>query len=122
MTKTNRREFLKSSALAGAAVAAGTVLGGQRAQAQDKQKDEAVYWTADLGKARDLNEKHPVLDPNPGQLEPGVLIRRATDVSERERRRMFWVADFEQASAWLALHDVHGGGADLLSSAKSGGE
>ena len=60
------------------------------------------------------DEKHPVLDPNQGDIEPGVLIRRAVDVPKRDRRNMFWVADFEQAKAWLALHDVHGYGADLL--------
>jgi hypothetical protein len=37
-----------------------------------------------------------------------VLIRKAADVPEAERRRMFWVADREQAEAWLRLHNVHG--------------
>ncbi len=60
------------------------------------------------------DETHPVLDPNPGQLKSEVLIRRAVDVPEPKRRNMFWVADLEQAMAWLALHDMHGYGTDLL--------
>ena len=66
--------------------------------------------------------KHPVLDPNPGQIEREVLIRCAADVPASDRSSMFWVADLEQAKAWLALYDVHGYGADLLPKANSGEE
>jgi hypothetical protein len=68
------------------------------------------------------DEKHPVLDPNPGQIEREVLIRCAADVPESDRSSLFWVADLEQAKAWLALHEVCGYGADLLPQAKSGEE
>ena len=60
------------------------------------------------------DEKHPVLDPNPGKVDRAVLIRRAADVPPEERRKMFWVADREQAEAWLSLHDVHGHGKGIL--------
>ena len=63
------------------------------------------------------DEKHPVLDPNPGKVDKKLLIRRAADVPEAERRKLFWVADRQQAEAWLKLHDVHGYGAGLLSQA-----
>jgi hypothetical protein len=36
------------------------------------------------------------------------LVRKATEVPEAERKRMFWVADKEQADAWLALHSGFG--------------
>ncbi|MBM4019913.1 MAG: hypothetical protein FJ288_16600 [Planctomycetes bacterium] len=39
---------------------------------------------------------------------PNVLIRKATDVPEGERKKMFWVADREQAEAWLGLHAPYG--------------
>ena len=52
------------------------------------------------------DEKHPVLDPSPGKVERKLWIRRAADVPEQERRRMFWVADRELANAWLELHNV----------------
>jgi hypothetical protein len=61
------------------------------------------------------DENHPVLDPNPGRIEPGLLIRRAADIPQQERKKMFCVADLEQAQAWLALHDVHGYGAGTFS-------
>jgi hypothetical protein len=60
------------------------------------------------------DEKHPVLDPNPGKVDRALLIRRAADVPLEERRKMFWVADREQAEAWLKLHDVHGHGKGIL--------
>jgi len=37
-----------------------------------------------------------------------ALIRKASGVSKDERKRMFWVADAEQAEAWFKLHAVHG--------------
>lgn len=35
-------------------------------------------------------------------------IRKARDVPEAERKKMFWVADLEQAEAWFNLHNVRG--------------
>ncbi len=52
-------------------------------------------------------EKHPVLDPEQGKVAAALLIRRAADVPQEQRRKMFWVADREQAEAWLKLHNVH---------------
>jgi hypothetical protein len=43
-----------------------------------------------------------------GQPPPPVIIRRAADVPPAERKKMFWVADLEQAEAWLQLHNVRG--------------
>jgi hypothetical protein len=34
-----------------------------------------------------------------------ILIRKAADVPEAERKKMFWVADLEQAKAWFDLHN-----------------
>ncbi len=59
-------------------------------------------------------EKHPVIDTEQGTVDPALLVRRAADVPKDEREKMFWVADREQAAAWLALHDVHGRGKGLL--------
>jgi hypothetical protein len=52
------------------------------------------------------DEKHPVLDPNPGEVKRKLWIRRAADVPEAERKKMFWVPDRELAEAWLKLHNV----------------
>lgn len=52
------------------------------------------------------DEKHPVLDPDPGNVEAKLLIRRAADVPEDQRRKLFWLADRELAEAWLKLHNV----------------
>ena len=54
------------------------------------------------------DEKHPVLDEEQGTVDPDLLVRKATDVPEAERKKLFWVADREQAQAWLRLHAVHG--------------
>lgn len=35
-------------------------------------------------------------------------IRPYADVPEAERKRMFWVADREQAEAWFKVHAIHG--------------
>lgn len=37
-----------------------------------------------------------------------ILVRKAADVPETECRKMFWVADIEQAEAWFELHNVRG--------------
>jgi hypothetical protein len=52
------------------------------------------------------DEKHPVLDTTQGDVDKELLIRRATDVPKDKRDKYFWVADHEQASAWLKLHNV----------------
>jgi hypothetical protein len=51
-------------------------------------------------------EVHPVLDTEQGSVDPKVLIRKAADVPEAERRQFFWVPDRELAVAWLALHNI----------------
>jgi hypothetical protein len=59
-------------------------------------------------------EKHPVLEPEQGKIDPELLIRRAAVVPAGERRKMFWVPDRELLAAWLKLHDVGGIGAGLV--------
>ncbi len=39
--------------------------------------------------------------------DPPVVIHKASTVPEPDRRRMFWVADREQAEAWFEVHNVH---------------
>lgn len=51
-----------------------------------------------------IKEPGEVFDPNPGTIDPSLLIRKATDVPAAERRGLFWVADQELADAWRALH------------------
>jgi hypothetical protein len=51
-------------------------------------------------------EVHPVLDTEQGTVEPKLLIRKAADVPEAERRQLFWLADRELAEAWLKLHNI----------------
>jgi hypothetical protein len=50
------------------------------------------------------DEKHPVHDVEQGKVDPKLLIRKAADVPKEERGKLFWVADREQAEAWLKLH------------------
>ena len=52
------------------------------------------------------DEKHPVLDPEQGTVDPKLLIRKVIDVPEADRKKLFWVADREQAEAWLKLHNI----------------
>lgn len=52
------------------------------------------------------DEKHPVIDKRQGTVDTKLLIRKATDVPEAERRTLFWVADRELVTAWLKLHNV----------------
>jgi hypothetical protein len=53
-----------------------------------------------------IKEPGEVFDPQPGQVEPGLLIRKASVVPEPERRGLFWMADRELVEAWLGLHNV----------------
>jgi hypothetical protein len=43
-----------------------------------------------------------------GPKPASALIRKAADVPEAERKKMFWVADREQAEAWFKLHALKG--------------
>ncbi len=52
------------------------------------------------------DEKHPVLDSEQGTIKPELLVRRAADVPDGERRTYFWVPDKEMVAAWLKLHKV----------------
>jgi len=60
-----------------------------------------------------VKEPGEVYDEDPGEVDRKRLIRKATDVPEAERRKMFWVADREQAAAWLKLHNVRNVELDL---------
>jgi hypothetical protein len=51
-----------------------------------------------------IKEPGQVFDPNPGQVDPARLIRKASDVPVEERQKCFWVADSEQADAWMKFH------------------
>lgn len=51
-----------------------------------------------------IREPNEVYEPAPTTLDRAVMVRRASDVPEDERRRYFWVADQELAEAWIALH------------------
>ena len=51
-------------------------------------------------------EKHPVIDTEQGSVDAKLLIRKASDVPEAERRQLFWIADREMVAAWLALHNI----------------
>jgi hypothetical protein len=51
-----------------------------------------------------IKEPGENFDPNPGTIDPSLLIRKATEVPAAERRGLFWIADKELAEAWRALH------------------
>jgi hypothetical protein len=51
-------------------------------------------------------EVHPVLDTEQGTVDPKLLIRKAKDVPEADRRKLFWIADRELAEAWFKLHNI----------------
>lgn len=50
-------------------------------------------------------EKHPVLEPEPGRVDPTLLVRKATDVPAAERIDYLWIADRELAEAWVKIHN-----------------
>jgi len=53
------------------------------------------------------DEKHPVVDDKQtGPLDPKLLIRKATDVPENERKDYLWLADKELVQAWLDIMNV----------------
>ncbi len=52
------------------------------------------------------DEKHPVWDAEQGEVKPDKLIRKATDVTEDQRGKYFWVPDRETVTAWLELHNI----------------
>lgn len=51
-------------------------------------------------------EKHPVIDTEQGTIDPKLLIRKAADVPEAERRSYFYIPTRELAVEWLKLHSV----------------
>ncbi len=51
-------------------------------------------------------EKHPVLDTKQGSIDKKLLMQYACDVPKDERADYLWVADHEQAAAWLKLHNI----------------
>jgi hypothetical protein len=52
------------------------------------------------------DEKHPVLDTTQGSIDKKLLMQYAGDVPEDKRADYLWVADHEQATAWLKLHNI----------------
>jgi hypothetical protein len=71
----------------------GDVADNEVALAKKIQAD-ADQYAAELAKMRAASA---------GQMKP--LIRKAGEVPEAERKKMFWLADKELADAWLKLHD-----------------
>jgi len=59
-------------------------------------------------------EKSPVFDPAPGEVDRKLLIQKAADVPEDERADYMWIADRALLEAWLKLHDTDGSAAGLL--------
>jgi uncharacterized membrane protein len=41
-----------------------------------------------------------------GLLAPEIMVRKYSDVPADQRKRMFWVADKEQADAWIKYHNL----------------
>lgn len=70
----------------------------------DKEVEQARQDAAEQAKAQaELAKKLAEAAKN-----PVPLVRKASDVPQEERRKMFWVADREQAEAWFKLHALHG--------------
>lgn len=99
MSKTDRRDFIRNSALTGAVVATGSLLGGRAARAQEKGQDEPAVWTADLGKVRELNEKHPVLVKALFKDEEGTVVAE-------EKIFVRWEKINEYAGRWIVLSAI----------------
>jgi hypothetical protein len=67
-------------------------------------------------------EKHPVHAAEQGKIDPSLWIRPYADVQEPERKKLFWVADREQAEAWLKLHTFRKLPEGLLPATEAAGE
>lgn len=98
MSKTDRREFIKRSALTTAVVAAGTTLVGRNALAQD-DKQEQTYWVAVLGKVKDLNEKEPVLVKAEFKDADGTVVAE-------EKIFVRWERINREAGRWVVLSAI----------------
>jgi hypothetical protein len=70
----------------------------------DKEVEQAKAATAE--KARREEEQKAMLAG--GKKNAAPVVRKAADVPQEERKKMFWVADREQAEAWFKLHAIHG--------------
>jgi hypothetical protein len=70
----------------------------------DKQVEQSVEYTIERAKRR-AEEKRLLAER---LKNPIPLVRRAADVSPQDRKKMFWVADREQAEAWFKLHAIYG--------------
>ena len=46
-------------------------------------------------------------EPEVVNLSPAEMIRKATEVPGSERKHMLWIADKEQADAWIKMHSIH---------------
>ncbi|MGD0896186.1 MAG: hypothetical protein ABR915_00035 [Thermoguttaceae bacterium] len=73
-------------------------------EATDKQVEQSKEYAVQRAKRR-AEEKRLLAE---GLRNPIPLVRRAADVAPQERKKMFWVADREQAEAWFKLHAIHG--------------
>jgi len=97
MSKTDRREFIKRSALTTAVVAAGTSLANRNAWAQDDK--EQTYWIAELGKVKDLNEKEPVLVKAQFKDEEGTVVAE-------EKIFVRWEKINQNTGRWVVLSAI----------------
>ncbi len=66
--------------------------------------DEAKTAMAEKRRQQVEQAKLVAAGPKPAS----ALIHKATDVPKEERKKMFWVADREQAEAWFNLHALKG--------------
>lgn len=66
------------------------------------EEEEKLARQAVVEKARRLVEQEKLCAAGPKPAT--ALIRKAADVPVEDRKKMFWVADREQAEAWFNLH------------------
>jgi hypothetical protein len=64
----------------------------------------AMTYTAEKAQ-RDAEERRLLAERIKLTVFP---VRKAADVPPEQRKKMFWVADRQQADAWFKLHAVHG--------------
>jgi len=99
MSKTDRRKFIECCTLACAGAAAGTILPRKPARAQDKDKDETTDLVADLGKAKDLNEKDPVLVKAQFKDAEGTIV-------DEEKVYVRWEQINRNTGRWVVLSAI----------------
>jgi hypothetical protein len=80
-----------------------------------RKNEQGVYQTIAWP-----DEPTPVYDTEQGILDPKLLVRPASEVPEAERNGYLWVADEDQARAWLNLHGLYKVGEKVLPDPKGG--